>query len=401
MKVFQIRVSIVLILSFSLIGSGILVPSSSAQDAQIPNWVRNVAGWWASGDISENEFVTGIEYLINNNIILLGFVPCNDEIQNQTTSSSKSIPDWIKNNANWWSENLINDIDFINGLQYLIEHKIIKIDNKKILGKVHLEDIKFSPSWQFNTDDFVFVRSSFFELYGVHGNCIMDDGNQVWASLMLGLNPNKLDMYNEVALWNDHQKTIVVYPYFTFAAYDEPGFYTYYRGECDDCTTTKLVQPSMMYNAYLTSGIGHQALTLLGYPTITDVEIDRNPSILQQYDKVIMLHNEYVTRTMFDAITNHHNVIYLYPNALYAEIEVNYMDETITLIRGHNYPEHEITNGFDWEFDNTHPYEYDKKCADMEFYKIKNGWMTNCYPENFFLEDHKGLFNLLKTIKDL
>ena len=126
-----------------------------------------------------------------------------------------------------------------------------------------------------------------------------------------------------------------------------------------------------------------------------------NPSILQQYDKVIMLHNEYVTRAMFDAITNHPNVIYLYPNALYAEIEVDYIDETITLIRGHNYPEPEITNGFDWKFDNTHPYEYDKICANMEFYKIENGWMTNCYPENFFLEEHIGLFNLLKTIKDL
>ena len=146
MKVFQMRSSIVLILSFSLIGSGILVPNSSAQDAQIPNWIKNVAGWWASGVISENEFVTGIEYLINNNIILLDFVPCNDKIQSQY-GDTKSVPDWIKNNANWWSENLIDDIDFINGLQYLIEYKIIKIDNKKILGKIPLEDVKFSSSW--------------------------------------------------------------------------------------------------------------------------------------------------------------------------------------------------------------------------------------------------------------
>ena len=400
MKAFQIRSSIVLILSFSLIGSGILVPNSSAQDAQIPGWIKNVAGWWASGDISENEFLTGIEYLINNNIILLDFVPCNDKIQSQY-GDTKSVPDWIKNNASWWSENLIDDTDFINGLQYLIEYKIIKIDNKKILGKVPLEDIKFSSSWQVDKNILVFAQSAFFEIYGVYGNCIMDDGNQVWESLLLGLNPNKMDMYNEVALWNDPQKTVVVYPYFTFVAYNEPGFYTYYRGECDDCTTTKFVPPTLFYNEYVTSGIGHQALTLLGYPTITDMDIDRNPSILQQFDKVIMLHNEYVTRAMFDAITSHPNVIYLYPNALYAEIEVDYVDETITLIRGHNYPEPEISNGFDWEFDNTHPYEYDSLCADMKFYQIENGWMTNCYPENFFLKDHTGLFNLLKTIKDL
>ena len=57
-----------------------------------------------------------------------------------------------------------------------------------------------------------------------------------------------------------------------------------------------------------------------------------------------MLHNEYVTRTMFDAITSHPNVVYLSPNALYAEIEVDYDNDTITLIRGHNYPQPEIKN---------------------------------------------------------
>jgi len=391
------RSSIILILSFSLIGSGILVPNSSAQDAQIPSWVKNVAGWWASGVISENEFLTGIEYLINNNIILIDFVPCNDMIQSQY-GDTKSVPDWIKNNASWWSDNLIDDIDFINGLQYLIEYKIIKIDNKKILGKIPLEDIRFSSSWQTDKNFLVFVQSSFFEIYGVYGNCIMDGGEQVWKSLLLGLNPNKMDMYNEVAVWNDPQKTVVVYPYFTSVAYTEPGFYTYFRGECDDCTTTKFAQPTPVYTS---SAMGHQALTLLGYTSITDVEIDKNPSILQQFDKVIMLHNEYVTRTMFDAVTNHPNVLYLYPNALYAEIEVNYIDETITLIRGHNYPELEITNGFDWEFDNTHPYEFDSMCQSMDIYKIKNGWMTTCYPENVFLKNSQQLFELLKLIKDL
>ena len=113
MKVFQIRFPILLILSFSLLGSSILVPNSSAQDTQIPNWVKDVAGWWGSDIISENEFVTGIEYLINNNIILLDFVPCNYETQSQY-KDTKSVPDWVKNNANWWSENLIDDVDFIN-----------------------------------------------------------------------------------------------------------------------------------------------------------------------------------------------------------------------------------------------------------------------------------------------
>jgi hypothetical protein len=242
-----------------------------------------------------------------------------------------------------------------------------------------------------------FAGSSLFEIYGVYGTCITaDNGNLVWGELTIGLDPNKMEWYNQIAVWNDPQKVAVVYPYFTSVAYTEPGFYTYFRGECDDCTTTKFAPAATLYT---TSGLGHQALTMLGYTSITDIDIDKNPDILKQFDKIVMLHNEYVTRTMFDAITSHPNVIYLYPNALYAEIEVDYVEETITLIRGHNYPEPDITNGFDWEFDNTHPYEFDSDCVDMEMYKIKNGWMTTCYPETVFLKNEQA-FNLLKTIKD-
>ena len=320
------------------------------------------------------------------------------------TLEAKLVPDWVKNNAGWWATDQINDTDFLNGIQYLINNDIIGIDNQKIKGQVSIDDVKFSPAWTVVKDKMVFVSSAFFEVYGLNGDCLIDpnDGISKWKSNLLALNPNKMDMYNEVAVWNDPQNAVVVYPYFTFAAYQPQGFYNYYRGECDDCTTTKFVQPT---SEYTSSGQAHQALTLLGYHSITDIEIDKNPSILQQFDKVIMLHNEYVTRTMFDAITSHPNVIYLYPNALYAEIEVNYTDETITLIRGHNYPEDEISNGFDWQFDNTHPYEYDDTCLDMEFYKIRDGWMTTCYPENLFLEimDHRQaqLFKILKFLKDV
>ena len=377
--------------------SSILVSSLNSygqEDTQIPDWIKTVAGWWGNNEISEEEFVSGIEYLINNNIILISPVPCSTTI----TSSTDLVPDWIKNNAKWWSEDLIEESDFINGIQYLIKKQIIGIDNRKIVGEVPLEDVTLSRHLQIDKDSLVFVQSSFFEVYGLYGNCIIHNEEQTWETLALGIHPNKISMYNEVAVWDDPQKTVVVYPLFTGIAYTEPGFYTYYRGDCDSCTTTKFSHHSPTYSA---SGMGYQALSLLGYDVITDMDLDKNPGILAQFDSVIMLHNEYVTRTMFDAITSHPNVLYLYPNALYAEIEVDYSNQTITLIRGHNYPDPEIKNGFDWEFDNTHPYEYDTQCLSMEFYKIENGWMTNCYPENVFLRDNEQLVQLLKAIKDL
>ena len=47
------------------------VPSVSAQEVTIPDWIKNNAGWWADGLIDDNSFVSGIQWLISNGIIML------------------------------------------------------------------------------------------------------------------------------------------------------------------------------------------------------------------------------------------------------------------------------------------------------------------------------------------
>jgi hypothetical protein len=116
---------------------------------------------------------------------------------------------------------------------------------------------------------------------------------------------------------------------------------------------------------------------------------------LEKYDEVILLHNEYVTQREFDAITKHPQVLYLYPNALYAKVSINYWNDTVTLVRGHGYPNSTIGNGFGWKFDNS-KLEYDRGCENWNFHKIYNGIMLNCYPEGRLDFD----IGLLQAIKD-
>ena len=200
-------------------------------------------------------------------------------------------------------------------------------------------------------------------------------------------------LYSQIGIFAEPQNTVVVFPKFTEAAYNEPGFYTYFRTECDEaCLTVKIGNYSPHYTA---SKNGFKVLKTLGYDYIDDVTLAKNPEILESFDKVILLHNEYITREMFDAITSHPNVIYLYPNALYAEVEYDEKNNSITLIRGHNYPTADIINGFDWEHDNTHPYEYDTDCIGWEFWEIpNNGHMLNCYPEFLILKSDSLLIML-------
>jgi len=42
-------------------------------------------------------------------------------------STDLEIPQWIRDNAKWWSEGLITDQDYVNGLQYLIQQGILKV----------------------------------------------------------------------------------------------------------------------------------------------------------------------------------------------------------------------------------------------------------------------------------
>ena len=242
---------------------------------------------------------------------------------------------------------------------------------------------------------------SLFKVMAYENDFEIIDGEKIWRDVFYELDPSNMMIYDEL---KNNKKSVVVFPIFTAAAYSEPGFYTFYRGDCDqefhgvlfrndDCLTVKLEEE---YNPLFTSSAnGLQVLNLLDYEIITDITVHQNPEILLQYEKIILLHNEYVTSEEFDAITSHPNVIYLYPNALYAEINFDEDLWEISLIRGHNYPDPLIRNGFDWKYDNSLE-EYDVTCNDMKFSKIDNGWMLNCYPENVL---HKSK-ELLRQIRD-
>jgi len=220
------------------------------------------------------------------------------------------------------------------------------------------------------------------------------DKNREITSLNMTLKPEMHDKYKKIGFSEKSKKTVFVYPIFTQAAYNSNGFYNYYRKTCDTkCLTVNI--PTKFQNTYTASGTASLVLKLLNYSHITDIEVDKNPDILKKYDKIIILHNEYVTKKEFDAITHHPNVVYLYPNALYAEVKTDYNKNTITLVRGHGYPYANMANGFAWKYDNS-KYEYDVKCENWAFYKIDNGKMLNCYPDIFISSDQ----SLLAAIKN-
>ncbi|AFS83575.1 hypothetical protein [Candidatus Nitrosopumilus sediminis] len=105
------------------IGPGSTTIPAVPEKTPIPSWIKNNAEWWAAGQIDDNSFVQGIQYLIKEDIIKIP----------PTTQGSGSglneIPSWIKNNAEWWAAGQIDDDSFIQGIQFLIKEGIMRIQS--------------------------------------------------------------------------------------------------------------------------------------------------------------------------------------------------------------------------------------------------------------------------------
>ena len=86
----------------------------------IPAWIKNNAGWWVDGKISDSDFISGVQYMIQNHIIIIQNLPKSGE------SNGQAIPSWVKNNAGWWAENKISDNDFVKGIEFLVQQGIIR-----------------------------------------------------------------------------------------------------------------------------------------------------------------------------------------------------------------------------------------------------------------------------------
>ena len=85
----------------------------------IPDWVKDVAGWWHEDEINDASFLEGIAYLIENDVLV---VP-----STEAGSGGGAVPEWVKNTAGWWANDEIDDETFVNALQYLIQQGLIQV----------------------------------------------------------------------------------------------------------------------------------------------------------------------------------------------------------------------------------------------------------------------------------
>ena len=114
----------------------VVVNRINIDETSIPVWIKNNAGWWATDQIDDSAFLQGIQYLIQEGIMI---IPTTETSESSDDSDAipdagqraqefdQHVPAWIKNNAGWWATDQIDDSAFLQGIQYLVQKGIIVV----------------------------------------------------------------------------------------------------------------------------------------------------------------------------------------------------------------------------------------------------------------------------------
>jgi len=111
----------------------IIEPVADVQ--KVPEGLKNVSEWWSQGEVDDTKFKEVIQFLIQEQIIdvpteLNVSVSKDDQLAQeelQLDPEPVPIPQWIKNAAEWWSQGEITEDDFLNAIEYLVKNEIIQI----------------------------------------------------------------------------------------------------------------------------------------------------------------------------------------------------------------------------------------------------------------------------------
>jgi len=87
----------------------------------VPDWIKTYAQNWAMGDIPDEEFIYGLNFMLQNKIIVFSDL-------DDSSPVIDDLPSWFRNTAFWWSNDLISQQEFINSIKYLIQEDIIIIE---------------------------------------------------------------------------------------------------------------------------------------------------------------------------------------------------------------------------------------------------------------------------------
>ena len=101
---------------------------------KIPQWIKQTVNWWAHDKINDSQFLNSLEYMIQRDIIKV-----NEEFSFADKNELKMLSA-IRNDLNLWSEGSSTNNEFFKITNWFIENKLI--ENKKVQAKKTQEQLE-------------------------------------------------------------------------------------------------------------------------------------------------------------------------------------------------------------------------------------------------------------------
>ncbi len=90
---------------------------------KVPDWIKFTSSVWVDGQSSDGEFISAIQFLIKDKIIVL------PPTAQGSGAVSNEIPSWIKFTTGVWVDGQSSDGEFIGAIQFLIKEGIMRISS--------------------------------------------------------------------------------------------------------------------------------------------------------------------------------------------------------------------------------------------------------------------------------
>ena len=118
-----------------------------AEAESVPDWVKNIAKWYGNNEISENEFLNAIKFLINSGIIE---IPETDESVMDESSNLPITAEIIMPNGNAEQSNTGFYIPL--HLQVKVGTTVVWINDDNVMHTVQSQDENGDPTGLFNSN---------------------------------------------------------------------------------------------------------------------------------------------------------------------------------------------------------------------------------------------------------
>ena len=143
-------VIIILVVVF-VIGLGLAL-NVSAEEGLIPSWIKNTASFWVDGNVEDSEFISALQYLLNEGILVIP-----SEQTEEIDTSQLTVQELKKQSVSLDYKDILRNEDYYVGKIIYLKGEIFRVDERDdglVLLYVYTRQSEYGNSW---LDDLMYI----------------------------------------------------------------------------------------------------------------------------------------------------------------------------------------------------------------------------------------------------